>query len=168
MTTVFIAVHPHNAYGVYEKDPVYVQRRNARLSDRRLEHVLLIDEPINPEEGFLHDVNHTHPIVGLDHPYWDNRVFFTHSGDSASDWVSERQISFDELSRIILTRFPADQYVFWGAEVHRPPKDLSTREPHRQAYWRDRQPYGCVFFYHETLALPNKSIDFSHCLTADF
>lgn len=166
---VFVAIHPHNAYGGYDRDKDYVNKRDKRLADLGLEHVILVDQPNVPPEKHKPDIDVTKEKIVLDNNYWGGRVFLTYSGNYASDYESGERLDFQQLSRLIRERFPADRYVFWGAELHRPPADLEFRNNVVRTIWKqnDNEPYGCVIFYHKTLDLPNKVIDKSHCLTFD-
>ncbi|MBU1111681.1 MAG: hypothetical protein ABIG93_03340 [archaeon] len=166
---VFVAIHPHNAYGIYDRNEDYARKRDERLSDLGLEHVLLVDQPDVPQEEHKPDIDVAKEKLDLDSAYWKGRVFLTHSGNYASDYESGERLDFQQLSRIIMERFPADKYVFWGAELHRPPTDLSSRDDVVKTIWKQKnnEPYGCVIFYHKTLDLPNKAIDENHCLFFD-
>ncbi len=147
----------------------YIRKRDNRLSDLGLEYVILVDQPDVPPEEHKPDIDATKEKVDLDNPYWKGRVFFTHSGNYASDYASGERLDFQQLSSAIRDRFPADKYVFWGAELHQPPADLEARDKVVRTIWRQKknEPYGCVIFYHKTLDLSNKVIDESHCLIFD-
>ena len=166
---VFVAVHPHNAYGSYDRDKDYARKRDGRLSNLGLEHVILVDQPDVPPEEHKPDIDATKEKVDLEDAYWRGRVFFTHSGNYASDYKSGERLDFQQLSRLIRERFPADKYVFWGAELHRPPADLESRDEVVRTIWKQKtkEPYGCIIFYHNTLDLPNKVIDKNHCHILD-
>ncbi|MBS3148452.1 hypothetical protein J4219_06195 [Candidatus Woesearchaeota archaeon] len=168
--TVFIAVHPHNAYGIYDRDAKYARRRDKRLSDLSLAHVVLVDQPNLPAEVHRPDIIATGSKLDLYSPYWSGRVFLTYGGKYASDYKSGGLLSLDNLSEVIRTRFPAESYVFWGAELHRPPADLESRDWAVKKIWeqRNEEPYGCMLFYFSVLDLPNKSIDKRHCFILDF
>ena len=166
---VFIAVHPHNAYGIYDRDKNYAKKRDERLSDLRLEHLLLIDQPnISPQEH-KPDIAATAEKVDLNNSYWRGRIFLTHSGQYASAYESDEQLDFQQLSNRIRERYPAERYVFWGAELHRPPANLESKNLLLRTIWEQKknEPYGCVIFYHNTLNLPHKIIEESHCYILD-
>lgn len=162
---VYIAVHPHNAYGIYDRDQNFVNARNNRLNNENLGQVLLVHYDDNPE--IIQDINETKNHLDPDSTYWQDRVFLTHSGRYASENKSGERLDWYQLSEKIKERFPADKYVFWGAEVHKPPDNLSNQDPSVKKYWENRDPYGCVLFYYENLDLPNKEIDLESCLIRD-
>lgn len=126
---------------------------------------MLVDQPDVPPEEHKPDIEATRKKIDLESNYWKGRVFLTHGVNYATEYGSNEKISLSELSDIILERFPADKHIFWGAELHKPPKDLEAQRETIKTIWQRRhmQPYGCVIFYHGNLTLPNKEIDESYC-----
>lgn len=118
----------------YEDQPGYVERREARLHNPALRQILLVTE---------YDFRRTVWRYRLNQPQWQGRVIQTPEGTPAPI-----KMSFGELSSFIVETYPASGYIFWGAEL----------------YEINRTPVaGCVKYAHDSLSLPNKSIDRESC-----
>ena len=149
---VYIGVHVLASY--YNDQPSYVEKRDKRLHDRRLDQILLFDY-LNAIIDIPPRFNDYRTEIGLEDNFWDERLLlgslYKRSEQSAfgkpggGEWWG-----FPEFSEFLLKEFPADQYVIWGAEVH-----LRNGEP----------VMGCVKLVHDGLIVPNKKIDLDYCWT---
>jgi hypothetical protein len=167
---VYIAIHPYNIYGLYDRDKNYVGKRDERLANLQLEHIILVDQPDASSNEELPDITAAKEKLNLDDSYWQNRIFLTHSGHYASKYPSGQKLEFKQLSRLITEMFPAEKYIFWGAELHKPPSEDVEWDKTQKLIWtkKNNKPYGCIIYYNTILDLPNKSIDESHCLIFNF
>ena len=69
-----------------------------------------------------------------------------YQGEFIEDDDTKKRFSYAEFVEHVVEQFPADRYVFWGAEFN------------------VRQNSGCVPYYFEKLELPNKELDTDACL----
>lgn len=132
---VYIGVHPYSELGTYEHDKTFVAARNNRLKNRSIEQILFLEKKAYPKAIFK---------FGLYLPYWRGRVFMTEES-----YPTPLNSSFEEMSKIIVSHFPADVYKFWGAEL---------------SIDHNGEPiFGCVYGAFVHFQLPNKQIDVESC-----
>lgn len=127
---------PHGRPDV-ENDSSYVISRTGRISRGPVNQLLLV------VDNFLAD---TKEQLNLG-PEWGDRIIKTHI-----DSPRPKDMEPSQLRELILERFPADEYVFWGTEL----------------YVKKGKPYnGCVKRAKDSLKLPNSRFDFASCLIAE-
>ncbi|MBI2151903.1 hypothetical protein HYU21_04215 [Candidatus Woesearchaeota archaeon] len=97
-------------------------------------------------------------------------AYISQGNSEASNYNSSERLDFQQLSKFIREMFPADKYIFWGAELHRPPVDLDSRDKTTRMIWEQKNniSYGCVIFYYDILDLPSKFIDERYCCVFDW
>lgn len=127
---VNIGIHPFAQYSansedLYANQASFVQVRERRLHEQSGEQILFLEKAVIPQiEKVLQD------------DYWHDRIFLTKimriagnlDGPEDYDRVTRiemvltypdlRKISWRETADIIKDKFPAQQYHFWGAELH--------------------------------------------------
>lgn len=143
---VYIAIHPYDGFGFYELEP-FSGIRDARLSNTDLEHILLLNLPESESEEHHSDVDFAKCKIDINTKYWKGRIFMTDSrGRFIEEYKTGRGFTFARFVNHIIKHFPANKYIFWGAEYH------------------DEDNSGCVTYFMEHLNFPNKEIDLDACL----
>lgn len=140
---VHIGIHPYSPKPVthdrlgqtywYEDQPRFVQKRNDLLSEPGNNQILFIDHTVFDETTRLFSFDKT----------WEDRIVITEEASPLP-----KDMSFDEVSKELIGRFPNSRFVLWGTELHFSGRVITG---------------GCVLGAFSNLVLPDKTLDLEAC-----